>query len=60
MKSALFLAFALLVGPPLAASASTPTIVLPATTHWTAISSGPMAGAQMALLMGNPSKNGPY
>ncbi len=60
MKSALFLAFALLVGPPLAASASIPTIVLPATTHWSAITSGPMAGGQMALLMGNPSKTGPY
>ncbi|MBC5829629.1 MAG: cupin domain-containing protein [Candidatus Eremiobacteraeota bacterium] len=60
MKQRLFLAFVLMLASPLAVSASPPTIVLPTNTHWTAMTSGPMAGAQMAILMGNPSKPGPY
>ncbi|MDQ6826410.1 MAG: cupin domain-containing protein [Candidatus Eremiobacteraeota bacterium] len=60
MKPRLFLALLLLFALPLPASASPPTIVLPTETHWTAMTSGPMAGAQMAILMGNPSKRGPY
>ncbi len=60
MKTRLFLACALLFALPLAASGALPTIVLPAQTHWTTMTSGPMAGAQMAMLFGNPSKSGPY
>ena len=37
-----------------------PVVVLPGTTHWTAITTGAMAGAQMAVLLGNPAKSGPY
>lgn len=43
-----------------AAQAAGPKVVLPATTHWTTMTSGAMAGAQMAVLMGNPMKSGPY
>ncbi len=42
------------------AKAAGPTIVLPDDTKWKAVSSGPMAGADMAVLMGDPSKAGPY
>ncbi len=55
------LAFLLAGGVPVLVSAkSAPIIVLPAATHWTTLTSGPMAGAQMAVLFGNPAKAGSY
>lgn len=46
-----------LVAP--AFAATMPTIVTPATVHWTA-APAPMTGAQMAVISGDPSKAGPY
>lgn len=40
-------------------AASTPTIVTPTQVQWTA-GTGPLAGAQVAVLSGDPSKSGPY
>ena len=60
MKQIAFLAAALMFALPLAASASSPTIVMPDDTHWSAVTSGPMAGTEMAVLVGNPEKPGPY
>lgn len=56
------LALVLLAGLPVLAPAKggAPVIVLPTATNWTAVTSGPMAGAQMAVLLGNPAKRGPY
>ena len=39
--------------------ATMPTIVTPSQVHWTA-GTGPMAGAQVAVISGDPSKPGPY
>ena len=46
-----------LVAP--ASAASTPTIVTPTELHWTA-GTGPMTGAEIAVLYGNPEQPGPY
>jgi len=55
------LAFLVAAGVPVLVSAKgAPVIVLPGATHWTTLTSGPMAGAQMAVLLGDPSKAGPY
>lgn len=40
-------------------AASAPTIITPSQVHWTA-GTGPMAGAQVAVLSGDPYKAGPY
>jgi quercetin dioxygenase-like cupin family protein len=42
-----------------ASADTTPTIVTPSQVHWTA-GTGPMAGAQVAVLSGDPNKAGPY
>lgn len=55
---ALFLAIALPVA--VSAKAMAPTIVMPDATKWVAVTSGPMAGVEMAVLAGDPSKKGPY
>ena len=53
-------ALVLVAGLPLAASANpAPTIVLPDQIKWTA-GSGAMAGTEMAVLAGDPSKAGPF
>jgi mannose-6-phosphate isomerase-like protein (cupin superfamily) len=41
------------------ATAASPTIVTPSQVHWTA-GTGPMKGAEIAVLSGNPDKAGPY
>ena len=41
------------------AIAATPTIVTPDKVTWVA-GTGPMAGVQMAVLSGDPTKSGPY
>lgn len=59
MRNALFIAvFAGLLAAP-AFAASTPTIVTPTQVQWTA-GTGPLAGVQVAMLSGDPSKPGPY
>ncbi|MFN2529069.1 MAG: cupin domain-containing protein [Candidatus Baltobacteraceae bacterium] len=62
MKPRFYLALFLAIGMPLAVSAAAagPTIIQPDATKWTVMTSGPMAGASMAVLMGNPAKRGPY
>lgn len=62
MKPRFYVTLFLAVLFPLAVSAApmTPTIVLPDSTKWMPITSGPMAGTEMVVLMGNPMKNGPY
>lgn len=47
-----------LTGAGFAASTS-PTIVKPNQVHWVA-GTGPLKGAQVAMLVGDPSKSGPY
>ena len=51
----------LLCAVPRAATAdpSQPTIVLPDQVHWTP-GTGPMAGVEVAVLVGDPTKAGPY
>lgn len=53
------LAFALALGGTAFAVGATPTIVTPAQIHWVA-GTGPLAGAQVAVLSGNPAKSGEY
>ncbi|GAC1656235.1 MAG: cupin domain-containing protein [Vulcanimicrobiaceae bacterium] len=55
---AVFIVFAMPLS--VCAGAAAPTIVLPDATKWTTMTSGPMAGAQMTVLMGDPTKRGPY
>ena len=53
-------ALLLFVGLPLMVSASpAPTIMLPDQIQWSA-GTGPLAGAEMAVLVGDPSKPGPF
>ena len=62
MKSRFIISMVLAIAFPLAVSAKAvaPTIVMPDSTNWMAVTSGPMAGTQMAVLVGNPMKKGPY
>ncbi len=43
----------------LAADAPAPTVVMPSQVHWSP-GSGPLAGAQVANLLGNPAKPGAF
>lgn len=62
MKLRLFMTFLLAIAFPLAVTAKAPgpMVVLPDATKWVAITSGPMAGTEMAILSGDPAKKGPY
>ena len=55
-----FLASIIIAGiPMLAAGAAAPTIVAPTQVHWVA-GTGPLQGAQVANLFGDPSKPGAF
>lgn len=62
MKPRFYISLFLAIALPMAVSAKAmaPTIVMPDSTKWVAVASGPMAGVQMAVLMGDPAKKGPY
>ena len=57
LLAALLLVIAVTAGA--AAQMTTPTILAPSDVKWTP-ASGPMAGTQMAVVYGDPSKAGPY
>jgi quercetin dioxygenase-like cupin family protein len=60
MRLRTLISLLLLVGLPLAVSASPgPTLVLPDQVQWTA-GTGPMAGVEVATLVGDPAKAGPF
>lgn len=60
MRLRTLISLALFICLPLAVSASpAPTIVLPDQVQWSA-GTGPMAGAEIATLVGDPAKPGPF
>jgi quercetin dioxygenase-like cupin family protein len=61
MKLLALTALFVLAGLPLAVSAdpAAPTIVVPDQLQWSA-GTGPLAGVEIAVLVGDPTKSGPY